>query len=194
VRGPNFGGHEHLVAVDAGSAQPLADLAFVFVDLSGIDMAIAEPERLLDQTRASAPAQFEPDYRNLCAIGFNELHRGFPYEWDSLALRCAGCECGKHHLRRMGDDGEKRARGSPRHALALLTVADGFDGHAEPGGEFDLGQPRAAAKIASGWGRRCIGRRDGGQRRRKRKLAPVPQLDDPSVRFQPQTLHVDLSA
>ena len=70
-----------IVAVDAGSAQAVANLAFVLIDLSGIDMAIAEPERLLDQTRAGPPAQFpraEPDRRNSCAVGFNELHRGFP--------------------------------------------------------------------------------------------------------------------
>ena len=42
------------------------------------------------------------------------------------------------------------SRRSPRHALALLPVADGFDGYAEPCGEFDLGEPRAPAQIAGG--------------------------------------------
>jgi hypothetical protein len=85
----------------------------------------------------------------------------------------------------MRDDGEKRARRSPRHALALLPVADGFHGHAEPGGEFGLGEPRAPAKIASSWGR-C---RIGGHCRRKRKFPPIAQFDDPSIRFQPQAPH-----
>src|SRR3954453_20401851 len=142
MRGPHLGGHEHLVAVDAGGTQSLAYLAFVLVDLGAVDMAIAEPQRLLDHSRAGAAAQLpgaEPDCRNSCAVGLNELHRGFPYRWDSLALRCAACECGKHRFRRVRDDGEKRPRGSPRHALALLPVTDGFDGHPEPGGEFGLG-------------------------------------------------------
>jgi hypothetical protein len=65
----------------------------------------------------------------------------------------------------MRNDGEKRARRPPRHALALLPVADGFDGYAEPGGEFDLGQPRAPAKIAGRRGRCAIARRDGGDAR-----------------------------
>ena len=94
----------------------------------------------------------------------------------------------------MRDDGEQRARRSTRHALALLPVADGFDGDAKPRGEFDLGQPRAPAKIARGRGRCRIGRRDGGHRRRERKFLPVPQFDDPSVRFQPQALHLPLQA
>jgi hypothetical protein len=34
--------------------------------------------------------------------------------------------------------------------------------------------------------------REPGHRRRKRELLPVPQFDDPSVRFQPQALHIDL--
>jgi hypothetical protein len=88
------------------------------------------------------------------------------------------------------DDGEKRARRSSRHALALLPVADGFDGYAKPGGELDLGQPRAAAEIAGGWARCRVGRRDDGYCRRKWKFPPVPQFDDPSVGFQPQALHV----
>jgi hypothetical protein len=69
--GPHFRGHKHIVAVDAGSTQAVANLAFVLIDLSGIDMAIAEPERLLDQTRAGSPAQFpraEPDRRILAPL------------------------------------------------------------------------------------------------------------------------------
>ena len=63
--------------LDARSAQALADLAFVLVDLRGVDVAIAELDRLLDQPRAGSPAQLpgaEPDRRDFCAIGFDELH------------------------------------------------------------------------------------------------------------------------
>ena len=40
--GPDLGGDEHVVAPDAGGAQSLADLAFVLIDLRGVDVAIAE--------------------------------------------------------------------------------------------------------------------------------------------------------
>jgi hypothetical protein len=50
MRGPDLGRHEHIVALDPGGAQAIADLAFVLVDLRGVDVAIAEPQRLLDQT------------------------------------------------------------------------------------------------------------------------------------------------
>ena len=66
--GPDFCGDEHLVARHAGGAQPLADLALVLVDLRGVEVAIAEPQRLLDQPRADASAQLpgaEPDRGNL---------------------------------------------------------------------------------------------------------------------------------
>lgn len=39
--GPHLRGHEHIVAPDAGSAQAIADLAFVLINLGGVDMAIA---------------------------------------------------------------------------------------------------------------------------------------------------------
>jgi hypothetical protein len=41
MRGPDLGGHEHLVAIDAGGTLSVAYLAFVLVDLGGVDMAIA---------------------------------------------------------------------------------------------------------------------------------------------------------
>src|SRR5665213_3131572 len=78
MRGPDLGGHEHVVALDSGGAQAVADIAFVLVDLRGVDVAIAEPQRLLDQTGAGAPAQFlgtEPDRGNDSAVGLDdELH------------------------------------------------------------------------------------------------------------------------
>ncbi len=49
--------HEYLVAPDLGGAQALADLALVFVDLCGVDVAISAPQCLLDETRTGAPAQ-----------------------------------------------------------------------------------------------------------------------------------------
>jgi len=102
-------------------------------------------------------------------------------------------------FRRMGDHGEQRPCRPAGGTLALLPVPDGFDRHAEPGREFDLRQAGTTAQVAhcrQGWGfagryvRRCT--RGFGHRRRKRELLPVPQFDDPSVRFQPQALHVDL--
>ena len=176
--GPDFGCHEHIVALDPGSAQALADLAFILIDLRGVDVAIAEPERLLDQARAGSPAQLpgaEPDRGDFCAIGFDELHSRVlePTEphyvlwamalptWPRGGLRSDRrrfrSQCGKHRLRRMSDHGEKRTRRSARHAFALLPVADGLDGHAEPCGEFELGQARAAAQVANRR-RRCASR------------------------------------
>ena len=55
--GPDLGRHEYLVAPDPRGAQALADLALVLIDLRGVDVAITEPQRLLDQTRAGSPAQ-----------------------------------------------------------------------------------------------------------------------------------------
>ena len=42
MRGPDLGRHEHCVALDTGRTQALADLAFILIDLGGIDMAVAE--------------------------------------------------------------------------------------------------------------------------------------------------------
>src|SRR5882672_5963761 len=73
--GPDFGRHEHLIAPRSRSSQALADLAFVLIDLSGVDVAVTEPQRLLDQARAGSPAQFpgsQPDRRDFCAVGLNE--------------------------------------------------------------------------------------------------------------------------
>jgi hypothetical protein len=74
--GPDFRGDKDLVALDAGSPQALTDLALVLIDLRGIDMAVTEPDRLLDQARAGPPAQLpgaEPDRGNFGAMGFDEL-------------------------------------------------------------------------------------------------------------------------
>ena len=73
--GPDFGRHEHLIAPRTRSTQALADLTFVLIDLSGVDVAITEPQRLLDQACAGSPAQFpgpQPDRGDFCAVGLNE--------------------------------------------------------------------------------------------------------------------------
>jgi hypothetical protein len=88
------------------------------------------------------------------------------------------------------DHGEKRPRRSAWPAFALFPVSDGLNRHTEPCREFKLRQARTPAKVTNHWERPWwFGR---GQRcyRRERKLLSVPQLDDPSVRFQPQALHV----
>src|SRR5215217_3210335 len=77
MRRPDLGGEEDLIALHARGAQALADLAFVFVHLRGVDVAIAEPQRLLDDPRTGASAQLpgaQPDRRNSCAIGFDKQH------------------------------------------------------------------------------------------------------------------------
>src|ERR1700760_790281 len=82
----------------------------------------------------------------------------------------------------MRDDGEQRARRPAWRALALFPVPDGLDGDAEARREFLLRQLRAAAEIAhfDRAGLACW------HRRLQRELLPVPQLDNPSVRLQPQ--------
>ena len=90
---PDFRGHEHLVALGARGAKTLADLALVLVDLGGIDVAIAEPQRLLDQARAGSPAQLpgaEPEQRI-------RAPRASTFGWGAIALtsvlaiHCGAC-------------------------------------------------------------------------------------------------------
>ncbi len=90
MRGPDLGGEEDLIALDARKAQALADLAFVVVHLRGVDVAIAEPQCLLDETRAGASAQFpgaQPDRRDFCAIGFDKEHRLYPRPGPIMGCR-----------------------------------------------------------------------------------------------------------
>src|SRR5471030_1579570 len=138
--GPDLGGDEHLVAADPRGAQAFADLAFVLIDLRGVDVAIAELERLLDQARAGSPAQLpgtEPDRGDFGAVGFNELHSWAPGQIERHYVPPAsGCQpgprgsgprqSGEYHLRGMRNDGEKGPRRSARHAFALLPVSDGL--------------------------------------------------------------------
>src|SRR5215470_10910503 len=74
---PDLGGDEHLLASDAGAAHGLADLALVVVHRRGIDVAIAEAQRLLDDALAGAPAQLpgpQSESGNARTIGLDILH------------------------------------------------------------------------------------------------------------------------
>jgi hypothetical protein len=53
--GPDLGRHEYLVASNLRGAQTFSDLALVLIDLRGVDVAIPEAKRLLDQTRQARP-------------------------------------------------------------------------------------------------------------------------------------------
>src|SRR5882724_4511744 len=78
--GPDLGRQKDFVAPDAGSTDGLADLTFVLIHLRGVDVTIAEPQRLFDQARAGPPAQFpgaQPDRWNFGAIGLDEVHQGY---------------------------------------------------------------------------------------------------------------------
>src|SRR6185295_4968017 len=89
MRGPDLGGDEDLAALHAGGAQPLPDLAFVVVHLGGVDMAIAQPQRLLDHARAGLAAQVpgaETDERNLCAVGLDGLHHSCSIAADAIGV------------------------------------------------------------------------------------------------------------
>src|SRR5262249_35824859 len=76
VRRPNLRGDEHLIAFYAGGAQPLPHFAFVVIKLGGIDVAVAAPQRLLDDPHAATPAQLpgaEADERNAGAMRFDHV-------------------------------------------------------------------------------------------------------------------------
>src|SRR5262249_50683350 len=76
VRRPHLRGDEHLIALYAGGAQPLPHLAFVVIKLGGVDVAVAAPQRLLDDPHAATPAQLpgaEADERNAGAMRFDDV-------------------------------------------------------------------------------------------------------------------------
>src|SRR5215813_8092473 len=75
--GPHLGGDQYLLAPDAGSAQAVAHFTLILVSLGSVDVAIAEPDRLLDDARAGAAAQLpgaEPDRGDFGAVGFDKMH------------------------------------------------------------------------------------------------------------------------
>src|SRR6516164_3924098 len=93
----------------------------------------------------------------------------------------------EHGFRRMSDYSEQRPCGPPRHALALLPVADGFYRHAKPCREFLLCQARPPTQVAHF---RPASIQSGCKSiAREWELLPVPQFDDPSIRLQSQALH-----
>src|SRR5262249_39725372 len=84
MRRPHLGDDEHFVARDARGAQPFSHLALIVIHLSGVDVAIAKPQRLFNDTRADTPAQIpgaEPEQRNACAICFDDLHGSPPLRY-----------------------------------------------------------------------------------------------------------------
>src|SRR5262249_6119582 len=81
----NLGGHENMLALEAGGAQPatqsLTDLAFVAVAFGGVYVAITDTERGLDRVDADRIHErhgAEPDRGNFCAVGFEEIHGMLP--------------------------------------------------------------------------------------------------------------------
>ena len=71
----HLGGDHHLGALARG-AHALAHFGLVAVHLRGVDVAIADADRLLDQPRAVAPAQrpgAEANDRDLESLGLNHL-------------------------------------------------------------------------------------------------------------------------
>jgi hypothetical protein len=77
MRWPYLGGDEDFLARDPRGTQPLPHLAFVVVKLGGVDVPVAEPQRLLDDARTGAPAQFpgaEADQRDARAVRFDDVN------------------------------------------------------------------------------------------------------------------------
>ena len=75
--GPDLCGYEHVIPAHARGAQAVADLALVVIGLGRIEMAVAEPQGLLDKAGAGPTAQFpgpQPDRRNSGTVGLDELH------------------------------------------------------------------------------------------------------------------------
>src|SRR5271156_6333561 len=78
MRRPDFRGHENVVALDAGGVQPLAHFALVIVHFRGVDVAIAEPQSLLDNARTGAAAQIpcaKANQGNFRTLGLDARYR-----------------------------------------------------------------------------------------------------------------------
>ena len=82
--GAKCAGHTLVVMKTSSRRTPearsrLADLALVVVHLGGIDVAVSEPQRLLDDARTSAPAQLpgaQTHERNARTFHLDEVHHG----------------------------------------------------------------------------------------------------------------------
>src|SRR6516225_1233466 len=71
MRRPDFGRQKDIAALDAGGMQALAYFTLIIVHLRGVDVAVAEPQRLFHHANASPPAQIpgaEPNERDLGAV------------------------------------------------------------------------------------------------------------------------------
>ena len=113
MRRPDFRGHEQFVALDAGSAHAVADVALIVVHFRGVDVAVAKPQGLFDDARAGAPAQFpgaEPDQRDFGAVGLDA--------WDWFD-RCHAVNCSRDCDRNPGDN---LRRGKPRIARGAIRA------------------------------------------------------------------------
>ena len=94
MRRPDLGCNEEFGAPEAASAQTFADLPLVVVHFSSIDVAVAQTQRLLDHTRARAPAQIpgaKPDNGDAADVGA-EYRNQSAHSWGriDLTLRNAG--------------------------------------------------------------------------------------------------------
>jgi hypothetical protein len=69
VAGPDLRGQEDLGAVDAGGLQPLPHLALVVVHPRGVDVAVAEAQRVLDALDRVAPGDLPGAVAELGDLG-----------------------------------------------------------------------------------------------------------------------------
>ena len=103
VRRPYLRGDKDVLARDACGAQPLPHLAFVIVKLGGVDVPVAELQRLLDDARTGAPAQFpgaESDHRDARAVRFDDVGCDGHRHGLLTASRAAAAQCnGRRHER-----------------------------------------------------------------------------------------------
>jgi hypothetical protein len=93
MRRPDLRGDENVVAFEAGGARPLAHVALVVIHLRGVDVAVAEPQRLLDDARAGAALQFpgaQPEERNAGAMRLDYRHVSSALRRRPIAAHAAG--------------------------------------------------------------------------------------------------------
>src|SRR6185437_2772411 len=181
VVGPDLGGHENGIAPHAGSAQAVAHLALVLIGLRSIEMAIAEPQRLLNNAGAGAPAQFpcaQADRGDFGAVGFDKMHG------CALWLRVALCRAGSvlptaTPITRPARPGQLLARAaktvSGACAITASSARAGPRGARLPCSQFRMvstGTPRRAANSC--WVSRA-------RRRRSRTSRVPPSADMPKA-------------